>query len=64
MEMVGRISPQMTLPMPHLRDTDSTSEVLYPALGLAAISWDDTRRVQTVDTAQAPSACLIELRQR
>ena len=23
--------PQMILPMPHLRNTDSTSEVLYPA---------------------------------
>ena len=56
--------PQMTLPVPHLRDTGSTSEVLYPALGLAEVAWDDARGVLTVDIARAPSACLIELRQR
>lgn len=56
--------PQMRLPVPHLRDTGSTSEVLYPALGLAEVAWDDARGVLTVDTARAPSACLIELRQR
>ena len=56
--------PRMTLPVPHLRDTCSVSEVLYPALGLTEVAWEDGRGDLIVDAAHVPSACLIELHQR
>ena len=56
--------PRMTLAVPHLRNTGSASEVLYPALGLVEVTWDDARGDLTVDAVRAPSACLVALRQR
>lgn len=53
--------PRMTLPVPHLRNTGSTSKVLYPALGLGEVAWNDALGSLTVEAAQAPWACLIEL---
>ena len=53
---------KMTLSIPHLRNMDSISEVLYPALGPANLGWDDARGDLTIDAARAPSAYLIEIR--
>jgi alpha-galactosidase len=55
---------RMTLPVPHLRDTCSAAEILYPALGFVEVAWDDERGDLTVDAARVPSACLIELHPR
>ena len=54
---------RFTLSIPHLRNTRSTSNVLFPVLESAEVVWDDARGDLTVGAARAPSACLIGLRQ-
>ncbi|MGO8723981.1 MAG: alpha-galactosidase [Acidimicrobiales bacterium] len=53
---------RMTLPVPHLRNTGSASELLYPPLGGAEIVWQDEGGQLTVGLPRTPSACLVELR--
>jgi alpha-galactosidase len=51
-----------TLPVPHLRNSAASCKLAYPALGGAAIAWDDGRGELTVELPRTPTACLIELR--
>ena len=55
---------RVTLPVMHLRNTGSASEVLYPALRFDEVTWNDARGDLTVDAVRAPSACLVALRRR
>ncbi len=56
--------PAATLPVPHLRHTGASGQVLYPTPGRAEIAWDDGRGELTVELARTPTACLIDLRSR
>jgi alpha-galactosidase len=60
-----RTSPErMVLPVSHLRNTDVTSELLYPALDGVAARWEQALGGLIVELSRVPSACLVELRPR
>jgi alpha-galactosidase len=52
---------QITLPVPHLRGTHVTAEVLYPRDTGAEASWNPGPGVLTVTLPRHPSACVLRL---
>ena len=57
----GTDAAQITLPVPHLRGTHVTAEVLYPRDAGAEASWDPGPGVLTVALPRCPSACVLRL---
>jgi alpha-galactosidase len=57
----GTDAAQTTLPVPHLRGTHVTAEVLYPRQAGAEASWDPGPGVLTVTLPRHPSACVLRL---
>jgi alpha-galactosidase len=57
----GTDAAQITLPVPHLRGTRVTAEVLYPRQAGAEASWDPAPGVLTVTLPRHPSACVLRL---
>jgi alpha-galactosidase len=52
---------QLTLPVPHLRGTGVTVQVLYPRDTGTAASWDAALGMLTVRLPRLPSACVLRL---
>jgi alpha-galactosidase len=52
---------QVTLPVPHLRGTPATPQVLYPGDAGADASWDAVSGTLTVTLPRTPSACVLRL---
>jgi alpha-galactosidase len=57
----GPDQAQAELPVPHLRGTRVTAQVLYPRGGGAEARWDPARGTLTVALPRLPSACVLRL---
>jgi len=57
----GTDAARITLPVPHLRGTHVTAEVLYPRQAGAQASWDPAAGVLTATLPRHPSACVLRL---
>jgi alpha-galactosidase len=57
----GSDSATMTLPVPHLRGTQVTAQVLYPRDAGAEANWDPALGTLTVTLPRLPSACVLRI---